>query len=154
MNAIFADFLKELAKATHFSDLKPDQQGSCLLEFKNEKLHILFEYDDSLVPNTIIISTEIADYSKELIADVLEECLIGNYMIEETLSSQPNEATLFLHRRVHPQIDATEILAILESFLIQAQKWRQKIHEMSKQPSKKLRIPIPPSQINVFPFKG
>ncbi len=149
----FELFLSELAKALNFSSLAPDSQGVCLIQIKNEETPLLFEFDDQLVPNTVLLSSPVSAVPIERRAEVFESILMANLEIEDTLSVKPDEDMLFLHRRLHPQIHAREIREIIKTFLDTVRTWKEKIDDIRKLAPRPLNVlPFPPA-INVFPNK-
>jgi hypothetical protein len=154
MSTPFEIFLLELAKVMHFSTLAPDVHGACLIIMKEGNVPLLFEFDDQLVPNTILLSSLIGAVPISHRADVYEALLIGNQRIEETLSVKPDEDLFFAHRRFHPAIQAPELEKLLVFFLETVKTWRTKIEEIIKQPTRTEKILPHPSSIQVFPYKA
>lgn len=149
----FQDFLDELAEALQFSSLGPDKWGACLIVMKEEEASLLFEFDDKLVPNTILLSSAIASLPFENRREIFEVCLKGNNKIDETLSCKPDEDVLYLHRRLHPDIRSQELLSLIRIFLEQIKIWRKKMYEMSINPPKPDRYPLPSEPFQIPPFK-
>lgn len=154
MEEPFKSFLDELAKALDFSVLIPDAQGSCFFELPSQEVELLFEQDTSIVPNTILLSSQITSIPQEIIIAVLEESLIGNFEEENTVSCHPSEPALYLHRRLHQQMSADELKELIEDFVTCIHKWREKIRTLSQNPPATLRIPIPSSRLTLYPFKA
>jgi hypothetical protein len=150
----FETFLMELAKVLQFSSLAPDAHGACLIVMKEDSSSLLFEFDDQLVPNTILLSCPIIPIPIDHRAAIYEAALIGNNTIEDTLSVKPDEDTLFLHSRFHPSIQAAEIEKILYSFLKNVKLWKSKVETISKEPPSSSQMPPHPSSIQVFPYKA
>ena len=100
-----------------FKKLKPDEHGACLLVMNESNVPLLFEYDDHLVPNSVLVSSPVTPigYGKE--GDVLKRCLIMNAGLEETLSKKPDEEEIYLHRRIHPDIHAKDLDPIVSQFV-------------------------------------
>ena len=149
----FETFLQELAGVFKFSSLKPDSNGACQIVMKEGQIPLLFEFDEQLVPNTILLSCPIAPLPIEHRADVYEASLVGNATLEETLSIKPDEDMLFLHRRLHPQIKAADIEKIIQSFLETVKTWKVRVLEISRQPPRSSKLPPHPSAI-IFPYKA
>lgn len=146
----FELFLKELAKVWQFSSLAPDEKGACLISLKEEDLFLLFEYDDQLVPNTVLLSTEIIPFPIVYRSDMYEVCLKGNHSIEETLSVKPDEDLLYLHRRFHPDIDAEDLDPLITSFIHCVKEWRENVARLISKPPRTFQIPSFPTSIRFF----
>lgn len=144
----FEVFLKELAPLLHFPSLAPDSSGACLIIIKDGEIPLLFEFDDHLVPNTILVSTYIAPIPKEQRALFYAASLNGNCLIEETLSVKPDEEALYLHRRFHPDIQSPHLDQVFQGFLKQAKEWKAKAGLLAKEQPSSMNIP---SGIQVFP---
>lgn len=117
---------------------------------KESGIPLLFEFDDHLVPNTILVSTQIAPIPIDKRAAFYEASLQGNSRMEETLSIKPDEDFLYLHRRFHPDIQAEDIDLALQAFLKQVKVWKEKAEALAKNPAQHA---MPPS-IKVFPYKA
>jgi len=154
MSTPFEIFLLELAKVLQFSTLAPDARGACLIIMKDGNVPLLFEFDDQLVPNTVLLSSAVASIPIAHRADIYEASLIGNMAIEDTLSIKPDEDMLYLHCRFHPQIQAVEIEQSLKFFLSNFKEWKRKVDEIAKMPPRIDKIPSPSSFIQVFPYKA
>lgn len=144
----FKSFLSELAKVLDFQTLAPDKSGGCLLLMKEDNIQVLFEFDNHLVPNTILLSTLISTIPVDKRIEFYEASLEGNNDIEETLSIKPDEDVLYLHRRLHPDIQSDDLAQVLKIFLKHAKEWKVKADVLSKhvvEPSSK------PASIQVFP---
>lgn len=151
---MFETFLRELAKVLHFSSLTPDSNGVCLILMKEREIPLLFELDEQLVPNKILLSTSIIDFPIERRAEIYEVCLKMNASSEATVSVKPDEDKIYLHRRFSPDIQAPELEKIVEKFLEQANKIQAHIEELLTKPPKRPKIPPPPSSTQVFPYKA
>ncbi len=147
----FQLFLNELAEAFEFHSLTPDTEGACLLSLKNAALELLFEFDEQLVPNTILFSTFLCTLPQKNKIDILEACLKGNEQSNATLSCKPDEEVVYLHSRVHPDIRAAELKSWINEFVDQAMAWRKKIEEMEQASPKPHRFPLPPPTFEVPP---
>lgn len=150
----FEIFLSELAKVVHLSHLKPDSHDTCFLLWKEGEIPLLFEFDDQLVPNTILLSAEIAPIPLDYQQEVFETALKENSLSEETLSVKPDEDMLFLHRRFHPFISAEEMDSLLKPFIEKVKQWRSKLKDISQKPPQFSSKPPHPSSIQVFPYKA
>ena len=151
---LFETFLQELARAMNFTDLKPDGDGACLVVLKEDDIPLLFEFDDQLVPNTILLSAPIETFPSELRAVIYEALLVGNNFIEETLSVKPDEDLVYLHIRLHPASQAPEIQQTLKSFVSNIKEWRQKVETLSNKRASVQKSSIPPPTFKVLPYKG
>lgn len=149
----FQNFLNELAEALQFSSLKPDEWGGCMIAFKESHAALLFEFDEQLVPNTVLVSSPICTLPLENRSEIFEACLKANASNEATLSCKPDEDILYLHRRLHPEIRAQELQAALTEFLAQQVKWIQEVEKISKEPPKYFHFPFPPEHLQFPPFK-
>ena len=154
MSKPFETFLLELAKVLHFPTLAPDARGACLIIMKDGNIPLLFEFDEQLVPNTVLLSSPITAIPVSHRLDVFEALLMGNSTIEDTLSAKPDEDMLYLHRRFHPEIQSSEIEQLLQTFLQTVKQWQGKVEAISKKPPRADKMPPPPSSIKVFPFKA
>ncbi len=150
----FKTFLLELAKVLEFSTLAPDEKGACLIIMKEGQIPFLFEYDEQLVPNTVLVSCAITSIPIERRADVYEAILKENHRIEETLSVKPDEDMVYLHRRFHPLIQAEELDTFLHSFLERVKQWKVEVEQIAHRPPRSDKIPAPPTSIKVFPYKA
>ena len=150
----FEVFLLELAKVLQFSTLAPDAKGACLIIMKEGNIPLLFEWDEQLVPNTILLSCLVCQISMERRCEVYEACLMGNESIEETLSVKPDEDLVYLHRRFHPSIQQEDLGNLLKRFLENLKLWREKIDQLTKEPSQTDLLPHHPASIQVFPYKA
>lgn len=145
----FYSFLQELAEALSFPSLVPDNQGACLLHFHEKDHSILFEFDDQLVPNTILMSSPLCLLPEENRLEILESCLKGNQEMDETLSCKPDDFFLYLHRRVYPGIQAAALTPVINAFLSKITLWKEKIAAISKKPPNPHRFPLPPSTFSL-----
>jgi len=150
----FQPFLDELAKVYRFNSLSPDSMGACLISLHENQTSLLFEFDTQLVPNTILISSIVISLPFENRVEILEQCLKGNQLQEETLSCKPDEDLIYLHRRLHPDIQAKELEPILSSFANQILSWRNKIQKMATESPKSHRFPLPPPTFQIPPLKA
>jgi hypothetical protein len=151
MTTPFEKFLQELAKVLHFPQLAPDAHGVCLIIMKEGNIPLLFEFDDHLVPNTILLSSPIIHFAIDHRVEIYKASLIGNTTIEETLSVKPDEDLLYLHRRFHPDIGSSDLETLLQTFLDIAKKWRGKVEQILSQPPQEKTSHRP--TIQVFPYK-
>lgn len=151
---LFETFLLELAKVLQFSTLAPDAKGACLIIMKEGNIPLLFEFDEQLVPNTILLSCLVSTIPMERRSEVYEASLIGNQTIEECLSVKPDEDLLYLHRRFHPSIQAADLEKLLLSFLENVKRWKGKVDTLAKEPPRLDRLPPHPASIQVFPYKA
>lgn len=142
MKSAFEEFLDELAKALLFKQLKPDSKGACLLVLQKEQIPLLFEFDNSLVPNTILVSIEVCPIPHEILRSVLEEGLMANQHLSETLSCKPDSDYLFLHKRLHPKIESADIKKSVDSLIHETQAWRSRVHEILQSPERDDTTPI------------
>ena len=126
----------------------PDREGACLFHFKEHHLQLFFEYDDSLVPHTILLSCDICLVPLEVMTGILEACLIHNSRSEETLSCRPEDNLLFLHRRIHPKIKAQDLKPLLNSFIDLIKQWKEKVRQQSLAPPKQPPVTPSPSFIS------
>src|SRR5262249_27351044 len=154
MNPGFEEFLMQLAQVLQFQRLAPDEQGACLIVMKESNAQLLFEFDEQLVPNTVLLSCLISSIPIDHRSDIYEALLAGNSTIEDTLSVKPDEDLLYLHRRFHPSIQADSLEKLLNTFLETVKTWKLNVDTISKQPPHAGRIPPHPSAIKVFPFKA
>lgn len=137
----FEEFLLELAKALEFDHLGPDRQGACLIVMKEDQTSLLFEYDESLVPHHVLVSSEICPIPSEISSAVLEEALVSNFVLEATLSCKPDSNHLYLHYRFHPKIDSAEIKSVIDNILTQIRQWRQKVKDLLQSPQYREETP-------------
>lgn len=149
--SLFEIFLLELAKVLQFPSLSPDAHGACLIIMKEGKIPLLFEFDEQLVPNTVLLSCALSPISIIHRIDIYEALLIGNSSQEDTLSIKPDEDMLYLHRRFHPDIQSIDLEPLLHQFLETAKEWKNRVEVISKNPPR--AHPSHPSSIQVFPYK-
>jgi hypothetical protein len=146
MNA-FETFLLVLAEALQFQTLAPDAHGACLIIIKEGKIPLLFEFDDHLVPNTILLSTPLSPFPTTSRTMICEALLEGNWGEEEILSIKPDENVVYLHARFHPEIQSLDLKPQLQQFIETAKVWKGKIDTIHPPQS------LPPN-IPVFPYKA
>lgn len=151
---MFENFLKELAQLLEFPSLSPDEKGACLIIMKASNTPLLFELDEQLVPNKILISSEVLTFPLERRAEIYEECLKLNSIIEETVSVKPDEDVIYLHRRLTSEIQENELKVVIDTFLEHIQMTKQRIEKLLGQPAKHQTIPPSPSSIQIFPYKA
>lgn len=149
MEKDFHRFLEVLADTFDFPNLAPDAHGACLIHQKEHQAYLLFEFDEQLVPNTVLVSSPVLPLPVHNRADILEACLKGNHENLETLSIKNDEGVIYLHRRVHPNIEKEELQHVLDSLLNQIKVWRQKINDLSTQPPQSHRFHLPPHMIDL-----
>lgn len=125
MKRAFQQFLQELAQGLGYGTLLPDEYGGCAVTVESQEL--LFEFDDKLVPNTVLLSAAVCELPRERRKNVLLECLKANSEIEETLSKKPDEEVIYLHRRLHPDIRAEELKIVSTAFANRVAIWQKKI---------------------------
>lgn len=128
--SLFQTFLTKLAPLLEFSDLKPDQHGACLIIMKANNVPMLFEFDDSLVPNTILLSSPVAEIQPGQEAETYLTCLKGNEQMNDTLSKRPDEHHIYLHRRIHPDIQTEQMRPIIDQFVEHVVTWKQKLETL------------------------
>lgn len=150
----FELFLQELAKVFQFSHLAPDEHGACQIIFKDGKIPLLFEFDDHLVPNTILLSSPLASIPASHHLDIYEALLIGNSSQEEVLSVKPDEDFVYLHRRFHPDIQSANLDYLLKQFIEKIHIWKSKIETVIQTPPQIRSSTSHPSAIQVFPYKA
>ena len=125
--SLFQTFLTHLAPVLEFQDLKPDQHGACLIIMKEHNVPLLFEFDESLVPNSILLSSPVAQIEVGCEEQVHGLCLKGNEQMHNTLSKRPDEDQIYLHRRLHPDIDTEQLRPIIQQFVEHVVTWKQKL---------------------------
>jgi Tir chaperone protein (CesT) family len=150
----FEDFLQQLATVLQFPSLAPDSNGACLIVMKDGNIPLLFEFDEKLVPNTILLSSPVSAIPIEKRAEIYDASLMGNQTDEEILSIKPDEDLLYLHRRFHPAIFSDDLDILLKSFLNRIKDWKDKVEAITKEPSKREPFPPHPASIQVFPYKA
>jgi hypothetical protein len=150
----FEIFLLELAKILHFPTLAPDENGACLIMMKEGEIPLLFEFDQQLVPNTILLSSPLLPIPTTHCEKIYKTILIGNSSQEQTLSVKLDEEILYLHQRFHPSIRSSELEPLLNQFLEQVRVWKEKIETIIKSPPSSDETPPHPSAIQVFPYKA
>ncbi|MCC5831480.1 MAG: type III secretion system chaperone [Chlamydiales bacterium] len=150
---MFEGFLLELAKVLHFSTLRPDQNGACLIIMKEGKIPLLFELDEQLVPNKILLSTPVIEFPIERRTEIYEDCLKMNSTSEETVSVKPDEDIIYLHRRIAPEIQASELELVVNAFLKKVRIIKAHVEELLNKLPKRPQIPPSPS-IQIFPYKA
>lgn len=153
MSTLFENFLLELAKVLHFKTLAPDSYGACLIIIKEGNVPLLFEFDDQLVPNTILVSTPIAPIPIPYREALYEASLMGNHNLEGTLSVKPDEDILYFHRRLHPSIQAEDLEKLLRIFLENISFWKERVATILQNTAPSDKMPHP-SSIQVFPYKA
>ncbi len=141
---MFETFLLELAKVLHFPTLAPDDKGACLIIMKEGDIPLLFELDEKLVPNKILVSTPVIDFSIDRRSEIYEMCLTLNSKCEETLSVRPDEDLIYLHRRIAAEIQAAQLEIIVQGFLAQVDQIKKHVEELLKKVPKHLTIPPHP----------
>jgi hypothetical protein len=124
---LFQEFLQKIASLYSLDTLRPDQMGACQLFLKKENLHLLFEYDDHIVPDTILVSTSLGEIAIGKEEDVSKKLLKYNEKGEDILSIQPEEPICFLHRRLSPHLEKEKLQESLTTFKETAVYWQQEI---------------------------
>ncbi len=147
----FQTFLKQLATVLKFTALSADKHGACLVVLKSSNTPILFEFDDHLVPNTILLSTPIVELVEESARAFFKEVLEGNQKMEETLSLKPDERLIYLHRRISPEIEAKELTSIIDYFLKSTLHWKAVFEKLVQEAPKDNKEP--PSSPKPYRFK-
>ncbi len=140
MNA-FETFLGQLAQVLDFTALRPDQHGACLIVVKSSDTPLLFELDDHIAATTILLSSPIGTYPQQ--KALAELCLKGNLSIQETLSYRTEDQNVYLHRRLNPHIQTTELKQVIDSFLKQLELWKTQLETLPA--PEKRHHPLPPS---------
>jgi len=125
--SFFQEFLDQLAPLYGMRALRPDKMGACQLLLKKENLLVLFEYDDHVVPNTVLASVPLGEVLAGNEKQIMKELLKGNQKSENVLSMQPDEPICFLHRRLSSSIAGEELKKSLASFTGAAKKWIEKV---------------------------
>lgn len=120
----FHGFLIQLASVLKFTALAADKHGACLVVMKKNNLPILFEFDDHLVPNTVLLSTPIVEIEEASARSFYKTILEGNSKMEETLSLKPDERLVYLHRRISPEINSKELKPLIDYFLKSTLHWK------------------------------
>ena len=123
----FQRFLNQLAEVLEFKKLKPDEHGACLLVMNETQVPLLFEYDDHLVPNSILVSSPVSGIGPGKEGEVLKQCLMLNGGLEETLSKKPDDDEIYLHRRIHPDIHAKDLDPIVHQFVETVMESKRKL---------------------------
>ena len=122
----FKVFLTELGRVLETGSLTPDEYGVCLLVFDKHNLEILFEVDSKILPNTVLMTCRLGEVDQENEISVVKEILQANSEIEEVLSYQKEENSLFIHRRLSLDIADEYLKTTIDNFFQQAIKWRKK----------------------------
>ncbi|MCH9611044.1 MAG: hypothetical protein S4CHLAM81_13760 [Chlamydiales bacterium] len=130
----FSTFLKELSSLLRFTTLSPDRHGACLVVMKSNNLPLLFEYDDHLVPSTILLSTPICEVDPDRERALLRATLTANSQMEETLSVKPDEPVVYLHKRFSPQIEGAELKKQLDLFIESSLYWQNELESVNEKP--------------------
>ncbi|MCH9626638.1 MAG: hypothetical protein S4CHLAM2_02640 [Chlamydiales bacterium] len=151
---MFEAFLLELAKVLEFPTLAPDQNGACLILMKEGNIPLLFELDEQLVPNKILLSSNVLAFPIERRIEIYELSLKTNDTIEETVSVKPDEDELYLHQRINPEVQAKELEVVLNTFLKQVAHLKSAVAKLLQEPVKHPTVPPSPSGINPFPYKA
>lgn len=97
--------------------LHPDQHGACLIVMKGSGIELLFELDETVSPGTVLVSTPLSSLRPESRLNMLTSLLTENKQLGPTLSKQTEEDTLYLHQRIHPDIDLPSLTSLIENFL-------------------------------------
>lgn len=149
---MFEEFLKTLASVLDFSQLKPDENGACQIIIKDGNIPILFEWDDELVPRTVLASSLLAAFPLEYRADIYQMCLIANSTQEEILSTKPDEDLVYLHRRFHPEIQKDSLETSIQSFVASSKRAKSLIENLLKNPPQVTQRPG--AGIQIFPYRA
>ncbi len=114
---------------------------------KEGRIPLLFEYDDQLVPYSILVSTPLYAFPLTHRYGIYQLCLLGNSEMEETLSVKPDEDFLYLHRRIHPEIEASDLDLVIKNFLERVRDWKEQAEILCRQPPEILILnPLPLSK--------
>lgn len=146
--AIFNDFLKQVAEVFQLKRLEPDSFGVCLIEIKKTHVKLMFEYDEFIVPNTVLLSSPILTFSPHDRHDICVACLKGNAAMDETLSIKIGTDTVYLHQRIHPNVKNNELNLILQSFQKQVQHWKKTLAAIGE------TTPQSEDSFHLFPYKA
>lgn len=114
---MFNAYLKTLATVLNFPSLQADHNGACLVVMKESGIPLLFEFDDKLVPNHILLSTHVIDFPMQRRVEIYEMALKANHIMEATLSVKPGEDQLYLHQRISPEIPDRELNSLIQTFI-------------------------------------
>ena len=144
-------FLLQLAKVLALPTLKPDKNGACLLVMRENQIELLFEADEQLVPNTILLSCPLLSFPMEKRADIYEEVLKVNRALDQTLSVKPDEDLIYLHQRLNPDMQADELKPVLDHFLNLVTTWRQAFEKVIQSVPKQEK---PPPSMENFKYKA
>lgn len=126
MHKDFQAFLDQIAAIYGLPSLAPDNKGACQLRLHNENLSILFEYDNSVVFNTILLSSPLEEVHNNS-PTLLIESFQHNYLNDEVVSIQPAPSIYFLHRRFDTTIEQEYLQNALASFVHTATLWKNKL---------------------------
>lgn len=123
----FQPFLDTLSTLLQNPGLRPDENGACKIIMKGSGASILFEYDEKIVPGSILLSTPVAPLRPESRNNMLKALLMGNWDLDGTLSKHPEKDEIFLHQRLDPEIELESLGPIIESFVYTKGNWEQKL---------------------------
>lgn len=124
---LFQDFLNKLQRALGTSALHPDAHHACLLHFREEGVELLFEYDDRIVPQSVIVTSPIGVVSAAIARDLLEEALKENGVRETALAFVPEQESLFLFLRIPLFLEEAEVARLVHTCCAEVLLWRQRL---------------------------
>ena len=140
----FQLFLNQLAALLQLDSLAPSKEGACLIIMKASSIPLLFEFDDHIAPNTIVMSTPIIEVDpphQELYA---YRALQLNSSMEETLSLRAEAMSLYLHRRLSPYIQIAELKLIIDKFVERALQTKEIFTHIAQEPLDQTEERAPP----------
>lgn len=127
---MFPAFLHTLAPLLGFATLAPDAHGACLLKIKEGEFSLLFEWDEQIVPRSVLLSSPLFSFPPEKGHALALFSLQRNLSLEETLSLHPEKNLLLLHRRLSPEVDQPELERLLNLFLKTSTLLKQEISRL------------------------
>jgi len=117
MISFFGDFLTTLSSVIGFQ-IPPSDEPFLLDET------VVFEFDDQVVPHTILMSAAVGPLLKDE-SEFYVRCLEANDQMRPTLSLY--EDTLYLHQRVDPSISVENLKKELEDFKSALTIWKSRV---------------------------
>lgn len=122
---MFNRFLTSCAEACQLKNLTDQGQGVCALSI--DEIPCLFELDETVVQDHVILSTQVASFPVDQQRFVMETCLKLNAHAPATLSIKPHEPRVMMHQRIPCDIDPQELRSIITDFVTRVERAQQSL---------------------------
>lgn len=113
------NFQTKLQRALEDPNLSPDKNGVYAISLGNPPLYLKIEQDQSIVPNTYLLQTQIRKADPEEVLDILKD--LGPAVV----SVHPETDMLTLHQRIPEEIPEESLKQLLKAFVEQTVGWME-----------------------------